>query len=221
MAGGGNSSAGRVAARRLLNFNDCLCLSDIGGPNKRSQHTGPGFQKLFCDIVYSCSTLYTGLSGHNMIKGLTAVAKTLGEIPEGSKQSVFRVKCALRINWKALTDEVAGIDWAESPGESGSEIYTNLLEELQKYSRRNVPDRKSVLENGQDVDVIYLDFSKAFDRMDHGLLLGKLKALGINGRLITWIKSFLLSRRQRVVVDGRASEWYDVQRRVPQVPEQC
>ena len=41
----------------------------------------------------------------------------------------------------------------------------------------------SKLETGQNVDVIYLDFAKAFDKVDHGVLLHKLNSLGIKGKL--------------------------------------
>ena len=60
----------------------------------------------------------------------------------------------------------------------------------------------SKLEEGKDVDVIYLDFSKAFDKVDHNILLTKLKSLGITGKLLKWIKSFLQDRNQIVFVDG-------------------
>ena len=72
------------------------------------------------------------------------------------------------------------------------------------------------LESGCDVDVIYLDFSKAFDKVDLGLLLCKLRSIGVVDSLITWIKSFLLGRRQRVVVDGHSSHWNEVVSGVPQ-----
>ena len=57
-----------------------------------------------------------------------------------------------------------------------------------------------VLENGHYVDMVYLDFSKVFDRVDYGLPLRKLKVLGIKRRLITWIKFFCL-------VGGRGLPW--------------
>ena len=50
------------------------------------------------------------------------------------------------------------------------------------------------------VDAIYLDFRKAFDTVPHGRLLYKLKHLGIRGRALNWIESFLRGRRQRVVL---------------------
>ena len=62
------------------------------------------------------------------------------------------------------------------------------------------------VEGGYEVSVIYLDFAKAFDKVDHEVLLSKLLALGISGLLFDWICSFLLERRQIVLVDGRESE---------------
>ena len=58
------------------------------------------------------------------------------------------------------------------------------------------------LNQGNDVDVIYLDFAKAFDKVDHKVLLKKIQHLGISGKLYEWIKSFLSNRSQKVVVDG-------------------
>ena len=63
---------------------------------------------------------------------------------------------------------------------------------------------------------IYLDFSKAFDVVDHGILLHKLKAVGVRGKLGCWLNSFLTGRTQRVVVDGVASEEAPVTSGVPQ-----
>ena len=73
-----------------------------------------------------------------------------------------------------------------------------------------------MMEEGNDVDIVYLDFSKAFDKVDIGLLLYKLKALGIKDPLFTWIQDFLLGRRQRVAVNGHLSRWSTVVSGVPQ-----
>ena len=56
------------------------------------------------------------------------------------------------------------------------------------------------------MDSIYLDFSKAFDKCDHGIILQKLAKLGIGGNLLRWIESFLKMRKQCVVIDGHKSE---------------
>ncbi len=66
------------------------------------------------------------------------------------------------------------------------------------------------------MDVIYLDFKKAFDSVPHQRLLRKLQAYGIEGKILTWISSFFTGRRQRVAYDGEKSEWSDVESGIPQ-----
>ena len=63
----------------------------------------------------------------------------------------------------------------------------------------------SLLEEGLGTDVVYLDFAKAFDKVDFGILLSKLKRFGIGGSIGKWIYSFLVNRTQRVLVNGTAS----------------
>ena len=74
----------------------------------------------------------------------------------------------------------------------------------------------SELENGHGVDVIYLDFAKAFDKVDHGITLKKISDLGIKGCLGRWIHSFLTGRLQAVVVEGRKAKPQPVLSGVPQ-----
>ena len=72
------------------------------------------------------------------------------------------------------------------------------------------------LEGGCVTDVIHLDFSKAFDKVDHGILLRKVQQMGISGKLLAWLASFLLGRTQTVIVDGVKSESVTVESGVPQ-----
>ncbi len=72
------------------------------------------------------------------------------------------------------------------------------------------------LADGQEVDAIHLDLSKAFDLVSHRLLLDKLKCYGINGQLLKWFRSYLSDRFQRVVLDGASSDWLPVTSGVPQ-----
>ena len=74
----------------------------------------------------------------------------------------------------------------------------------------------SLLEKGQAVDAIYLDFSKAFDKVDHTILLKKLNSVNIKGRIRDWIKEFLQNREQRVRVQGSLSNSKVVRSGVPQ-----
>jgi len=52
------------------------------------------------------------------------------------------------------------------------------------------------LEEGGQINVIYTDFTKAFDKVPHCRLINKLRSYGINDQLISWIKNFLLPRSQ-------------------------
>jgi len=53
---------------------------------------------------------------------------------------------------------------------------------------------------GNPVDVIYLDFQKAFDKVPHARLICKLKAHGMSGKILTWIENWLPNEKQKVVV---------------------
>ncbi|KAK4813316.1 hypothetical protein QYF61_023991 [Mycteria americana] len=60
------------------------------------------------------------------------------------------------------------------------------------------------------IDVVYLDFSKAFDMVSHSILLEKLAAHGLDGCTLHWVKNWLDGRAQRVVVNGVYSSWRPV-----------
>ena len=75
---------------------------------------------------------------------------------------------------------------------------------MQSYGRNN------------PVDVVYLDFAKAFDTVVHQRLLYKLEFYGIKGHIHSWLSSYLSHRRQRVIHRNGASEWTPVTSGVPQ-----
>ena len=72
------------------------------------------------------------------------------------------------------------------------------------------------VDEGNNLDVVYLDFSKAFDLVPRKWLLSKLKAHGFGGPLLHWIDKWLTDRKQRIVLNGKASAWAAVKSGVPQ-----
>ena len=74
----------------------------------------------------------------------------------------------------------------------------------------------NILESEANADVLYLDFSKAFDKVDHNMLMNKLEGYGIIGKVHMWIKNFLTNRKQTVIVDGEKSNSERVISGVPQ-----
>jgi hypothetical protein len=69
---------------------------------------------------------------------------------------------------------------------------------------------------GSNVDAIFLDFAKAFDKVPHERLLLKLKSHGIEGKIAKWIREWLRDREQRVCIGGERSGWRKVTSGVPQ-----
>ena len=72
------------------------------------------------------------------------------------------------------------------------------------------------LELRNEARMVFLDISKAFDKVWHDGLLFKMKQLGFSDHLVNFIKSYLSNRRQRVTICGQTSSWLPVEAGVPQ-----
>jgi hypothetical protein len=77
-------------------------------------------------------------------------------------------------------------------------------------------DTADSMDNGDRIDAIIVDFSKAFNLVPHGRLLTKIANSGVDARVVVWIREFLLGRTQRVRVGGKLSEEVRVTSGVPQ-----
>ena len=114
-------------------------------------------------------------------------------------------------------------------------IHSNVMDHLEKHGflnafqhgfRKNhscetqlittVRDFSTCLNNREQIDAVLLDFSKAFDKVDHQKLLSKMTDAGIDGPLHQWTENFLSNREQTVLVDGARSSAAPVTSGVPQ-----
>ena len=91
---------------------------------------------------------------------------------------------------------------------AGRSTLSQLLQQIEQMIR--------AWEDGKSTDTIYLDFAKAFDKVDHNILCRKIKRLGITGKIGIWIREFLTGRSQQVSANGVLSEPSPVISGVPQ-----
>ena len=90
----------------------------------------------------------------------------------------------------------------------GKSVTTNLLEVMNIWSEalmHNIP-----------IDVLYLDYQKAFDSVPHLRLMKQVNSFGITGKASKWIQAFLSNRKQKVRVNGAESQWAPVLSGIPQ-----
>ena len=90
----------------------------------------------------------------------------------------------------------------------GKSVTTNLLKALNVWTE--------ALSHNIPVDILYLDYQKAFDCVPHERLINQVESFGITGDALKWLRAFLTDRRQKVIVNGSESAWSGVLSGVPQ-----
>ena len=121
------------------------------------------------------------------------------------------VKCFEKVIRNALVKHIEDNNLM-NPNQHGFRSGRSCLSQLLQHYDRIV----KYLEEGKNVDVIYLDFSKAFDKLDFQLTLQKLHNLGVTGKIFNWLQSFLTNRKQCVYISGVKSSYEEVMSGVPQ-----
>jgi ribonuclease P/MRP protein subunit RPP40 len=120
-------------------------------------------------------------------------------------------KCLERILRKLLQDFLEYNDLfttSQHGFRSGRSCLTQLLDHYDRVI--------SALESGANCDVVYLDYAKAFDKVDIGILMERMKTKGISGKIGRWILNWLSGRVQAVLAEGGISSSSSVTSGVPQ-----
>ena len=117
---------------------------------------------------------------------------------------VFKHLYNYLISNKLLTKNQSGF----SRGDSGTNQLVSFVHDIHKAF-----DDNSCLE----VRAVFLDMSKAFDKVWHEGLIHKLKQNGIDGKILALLTNYLSNRRQRVVLNGETSDWAPFYQESPKV----
>jgi len=192
--------------------------------NKASGSDGIG-NKLLRNIAVSITKPLTMLFNRSLTEGkfptqwklanVTAIFKKNDSSEAKNYRPVALLSCLgkifERVVYNALYDYLISnqLLTERNSGFKKGDGTTNQLVNMMDYIYSEVDKRN-------DVAVIFLDISKAFDRVYHAGLLFKLKQMGIEGNLLAWIRSYLSNRKQRVVLSGTSSQWRETNAGVPQ-----
>lgn len=105
-------------------------------------------------------------------------------------------------------ESVGMIDPSQHGSTKGKSTVTQLIDQQMLIVK--------MLESGDNVEIVYLDFAKAYDRISHSILIRKLFLMGVRGNTLKWIQDWLTNRRQRVRISNSLSEWDTVLSGIPQ-----
>ena len=197
---------------------DALKIDAAPGPDKITPRLLKSVSDVLCkplSIVFMRSLNESVVPEDWRIANVTSIFKSGSKMSPGNYRPVSLTSIVCKIMESIIRDNIVShlvanelLHSSQHGFMNSKSCQTNLLEYLDTLTR--------LVDQGYNVDVIYLDFAKAFDKVPHLRLLQKLQSCGISGQVLTWIGCWLSDRKQRVVLDGHVSEWLPVTTGVPQ-----
>ena len=170
-----------------------ICLNEIGPLMGANKTLTSDKYEMCCSLLYQFNSVFT--QPHS-------VTNPSSFFPMQPLERIIRKQVSSFIDKKGFLNST------QHGFRSGRSCLSALL--------NVIDDIMHMLDGGGSMDMVYLDFSKAFDKVDHGILLHKLKALGITGNLGMWFYNFLTNRSHFVRLPGGISADSPVLSGVPQ-----
>ncbi|RMC06346.1 hypothetical protein DUI87_15778 [Hirundo rustica rustica] len=157
-------------------------------------------------IIYHQSRLTGEVPDDWKLANVTPIHKKGGKEVPGSYRPVTVTavpgKIMEQFKLGAITQDLQdgqGIRPSQHGFRRGTLCLTNLISFYDQVTH--------LVDAGRAVDVVYLDFNRAFDTVSHSTLLDKLAARGLDRSTLCWVRNWLDGRAQRVVMNGAASSW--------------
>ena len=197
---------------------DNLKVGSAPGPDGISSHFLRSFSSTLApalSTLFNMSLQEEVVPSDWCLANVTPIFKKGGKGDPGNYRPVSLTSIPCKVMEACIRDELVDHltrNMLINPSQHGfmknKSVTTNLLEFLEVVT--------SDIDHGHALDIVYLDFAKAFDKVPHALLLDQLTAHRVGGQIHKWMKSWLLGRSQRVVLNGEVSDWAPVGSGVPQ-----
>ena len=197
---------------------DSLKAGSAPGPDGITSHFLKSFSATLAPALSSLFNLSLqegNVPGDWCKANVTPIFKKGGKGDPGNYRPVSLTSIPCKVMEACIRDELVDhlarnrlINQSQHGFMKNKSVTTNLLEFLEAVT--------SEIDQGHALDIVYLDFAKAFDKVPHALLLDQLNAHGVGGHIHKWVSSWLLGRSQRVVLNGEVSNWAPVGSGVPQ-----